>query len=411
VNPDEWDEHDLHVHGPYGTHQDGHDHSQDGHVHPGSGLVSPGMPEHSGAHGHELSSHDNPAIGFVIDGVGSYTDTEDDSGFDATLRVMELNAHAWVDDDLWGYVSLVAEDDEVNLEEAAVVQAFETSRASIKAGRFFVDFGKQMQAHPHGLATVNRPLVLREYLGSELGGDGVQFDNWFPAGEKVKVRYSIGAFDSLGGHHHGHEGEDEEEGLEVEDDELRGGEELAFTARLTGMAPVGSGTLQVGTSARLLPSFSFGGELDSGDEATADNLSNSVIGLDLTYGLEDTEEHTSWTFGGELLTFTGDIGGEVDDTTSSLEVLDDDVTGYYLWIDRQLNEKNHVGVLTSTFEHPEAEKPTDSEHSLYWTHHLSHQSRLRLQLDFRESDESEDETALMVQFTNFLGTHVHGMSW
>ena len=68
---------------------------------------------------------------------------------------------------------------------------------TLRAGRFFVDFGKQMQTHVHELRTLERPLVLRTYLGDEVKGDGLQCDHWFARGRKTAVRWSIGAFASL----------------------------------------------------------------------------------------------------------------------------------------------------------------------------------------------------------------------
>jgi hypothetical protein len=54
-----------------------------------------------------------------------------------------------------------------------------------------------MQTHLHELRTIDRPLVLRTYLGSEVKGDGVQWDDWTSFGESTAVRWSIGVFGNL----------------------------------------------------------------------------------------------------------------------------------------------------------------------------------------------------------------------
>src|SRR5207248_2602866 len=70
-------------------------------------------------------------------------------------------------------------------------------QATIRAGRFFMDFGKQMQTHVHELRTIERPLVFRAYLGEEVKGDGVQWDSWTSVGDKTALRWSLGVFNNL----------------------------------------------------------------------------------------------------------------------------------------------------------------------------------------------------------------------
>ena len=112
-----------------------------------------------------------------------------------------------------------------------------------------------MQAHVHDLRTLERPAVLRTYLGDELGGDGAQFDHWFAAGDETVVRSSLGVFASLVGEGHGDDDSGEAEPFDGERKDL---DELALTARLTGFTDVGEhGTFQAGLSARLVPEFGF----------------------------------------------------------------------------------------------------------------------------------------------------------
>ncbi|MEM7517232.1 MAG: hypothetical protein AAF368_09950, partial [Planctomycetota bacterium] len=269
-----------------------------------------------------LNSSFNPAIGAVFDSVLDWTDdgTEED-GVDASLRTFELTLSADIDPNAWAYSVIVWEDEEVEVEEGAMIfEAFD-SNFSIKAGRFFVDFGKQMQVHPHDLRTVERPLVLRNYLGRELGGDGVQFDDWFAAGDTTAVRYSLGLFGSLLG-----EAEDEDDFTPTAfDDDRKAFDELAFTARITAFGNLSARTqVQAGLSWRGIPNYGFRLE-ESG--ATAENLSNNVLGADLTWNWMDASASEIWTAGTEVLVSTGDLGAETDDGGTPGDASDDTVTG------------------------------------------------------------------------------------
>ena len=157
----------------------------------GPAFDSPGLsPYFTRSQTNRFSNDFNPAIGFVIDSFADYLDQDgEDGGFDAELRILELNGSAFIDPSAWGYVAIVAAEGEIEIEEAAVEYLGFEGNTTIKAGRFFVDFGKQMQNHVEELRTLERPLVLREFLGEELSGTGVQVDHWIPLGETVPLRF------------------------------------------------------------------------------------------------------------------------------------------------------------------------------------------------------------------------------
>ena len=105
-----------------------------------------------------------------------------------------------------------------------------------------------------------------------------------------------------------------------------------------------------------------------------------------------------------------DAGTPGDPSDDALSVLDDDAGGFYLWADYAWNQYNAVGTLWSRVEHPEPGLPEADEVVLYYTRNLSEFSRLRFGVSFLDADEG-DETALLVQWTNFLGAHAHGVNW
>jgi len=358
-----------------------------------------------------FSTEFNPAIGFVIDSYADWTDPADsgeDSGLDLSVRLLEFNAAAYVDPNVWAYVVLVAEDlEELGVEEAAIEYVGSDSNATFKAGRFFVDFGKQMQMHLEELRTLERPLALREYLGVELAGTGLQGDWWTPVGDATVVRVSFGAFASLlgEGHHHEEEGEGDEPETAVPD--RKDFDELSFTARVTGMRDIGrSGVLQLGASARVVPEFSA--EFDTLEQT---GLSNTVYGADATYGWTDATGERSLTLGGEALMFSGDLAVEVDDpvTPTALDVVDDDAFGYYAFADYAWNRYDSAGVQYSLADL--AEDPTEdaSELDLYYTRHLTEFRRLRFGVTL--GDGVEADTRAYIQFTNYFGSHAHGLNW
>jgi len=389
----------------------------------GSGFQTPGMPLVPGQTTRFENDY-NPAIGFSFDAMAAWFDGEEseEDGLELNLRSGEMTVAAWADPTAWAYATIVYAGEEVALEEAAVHYTGLGGNTTLRTGRFFVDFGKQMQAHVHDLRTVDRPAVLRTFLGTELGGDGIQFDNWTTVGDDTVVRYSIGAFGSLLGHEHGEEEHDhgggghaEAEAESVTRPEL---DELALTARLTGFTSLNDNqTLQLGGSLRMIPEFEFHSE-DYGLEAEGQD--NAVYGFDATWGWVDDTQTSSLTIGGEYLISSGSLAAEVDDPDATpgtpddpteLEINDDDASGFYAYIDYGMDPFNNFGVQFSQVETFEDGLPELEELDVYWTHKLSEFQRLRLAVTQSELEGGEEETRLGLQYTVYLGPHAHGVNF
>ena len=385
-----------------------------------SGFTSPGMPRTSDQ-STRFDNDFNPAIGFVLDALGSFYDGEasEEDGLELGLRSGEMNVAAWVDPTAWAYGTIVYSGEETALEEGAIHYTGLGGNSTIRAGRFFVDFGKQMQAHVHDLRTVDRPAVLRTFLGDELGGDGIQYDNWFTAGEDTVVRFSIGAFGSLVAHEHGEEEHDHGGGghaeAEAEAVTRPDIDELALTARLTGFTSLTDNqTLQLGASMRSIPEFEFENE-DYGLDA--DGQDSTVFGFDATWGWVDDTQTESLTIGGEFLISDGSLFAEVDDPDGtsgsgdeSLDVLDGDASGFYAYVDYGWDPFNSIGVQYSQVETLEDGLPELDEFDVYWTHELSEFQRLRLAFT-RSELEGEVEDRIGLQYTIYLGPHAHGVNF
>lgn len=393
----------------------------------GSVFQTPGMPQNQGSYATQGSGADssqasrfssvfNPAYSFVIDSIGDYLNHSGTSrdGTKLELRTMELSAQAWVDPNAWAYFVAASDGDTLNVEEAAVHYTGFGGHSTIRAGRFFIDFGKQMQTHVHELRTIDRPLALRTFLGDEVKGDGAQWDSWTSIGDKTAVRWSVGVFNDL----LPEASADFDPSLQAERsvEDRKNVEDLNFTARLTGFTDVtDNAVLQVGASARVIPSyadtFAPSGNREKG-------LDDTVWGLDATYGWTSDTGLETWTFGGEYVLDTGDTYSTIGDAGTPAVNTDDVVqavrkslNGFYVFGDYAWNRENSVGLQFSQVELPESNTPNASETTAYYTHMFSEFQRLRFEVIAFDRDRGEDSMRFAIQYTAFVGAHGHGVNW
>ncbi len=147
----------------------------------------------------------NPAIGLVGETVLSYrsqgkkeTGSDRPGGYDIFQRSVELNVAASVDPFARGYAVINASADPVTGEATATVEeaAIQTTslpwNLTLKAGRFFGEFGRLSYIHDHELPFVNRPLALDQYIGGESKTDGVQINFLLPIPHYVSLTAGVG---------------------------------------------------------------------------------------------------------------------------------------------------------------------------------------------------------------------------
>lgn len=378
--------------------------------------------DHDAALAESHGSHDVGAakvdLGLVLDGLvdwrdrsGSGTDAADSQGVAFDLRVLELDLEARYEDWL-GYAVVVADGDEVELEEAAFVYSG-ADPIAIRGGRFFADFGAQMRLHVHELPYPERPGVLRAYVGEELPGTGAQIEANFGRRSHSVWRASLGLFSDLGSDH-GHAGGAEEEAAEIELDGRRDVGDLAFTARVAQRVRTGErGRVEWGLSARHLADFTFVAD-SAGLEVQG--LSNTVFGVDARFtnraGSDVHGVGSGWTFGGEALLASGDVGAELDEGApaagdESLAVLDDDLSGWYAFGERHFDERTSLGLLVGSFEHPEVGAPTESEAVAYLTRRIGSAARLSFFAGTNDSDEDGETVRIGIRLTAVFGPHSH----
>lgn len=378
----------------------------------GPTFTSPGASSYAGlGQTTRFSREFNPAFGVSLDGFFDYLTADSaPDGSELSLRLFELRASSWVDPDAWAWIVLSSDDLELPVVEEAAVQYVGDlfgGNTTATAGLFFADFGKQMQMHPEELRTLERPLVLREFLGGELSGVGFQLDDWFALNDTTPLRYSVGVFSDLVGTGHLPGAGSAEAEATVPD--RQGLDELHLNARVTAMTETGDASvLQLGTSVRYVPEFSF-----EYDTLAQTGLSNVVWGVDATWGWTGETGLERLTFGLEALRFDGDIGSQVDDpvTPTVLTVTHDAVNGYYAFGDYAWTDRHSAGIQYSWIEDPDLPDRDRQELDLYYTRQLNKFRRLRLGTTLADAEGIGDSFRVYVQLTAFLGAHNHGLNW
>lgn len=363
-------------------------------------------------HAHDLHAEpESPVqVGLVLDTEVRWIDADesDEDGLELNLRTLELGANGWLTPDAWLYGSLAVHDGEVELEEAALHYHGLGDDSALRAGRFYLDFGRQMQRHVDELPYPDRPLVLRTYLGDEVAGNGLELAHTVRPSASSELRLSLSAFDSLApdeDHGHGHEGEDEPEVSAPDRGDL---DELSYGLRLTHLVETSDhAAFQWGLSARRVGAFGLG---DEDADLAVEDLANTIYGADVGYGWREGAHGAGWSIGAEWLLASGDLAGEVVDDGGGpeLEIFDDEVQGHYLWIERLFDHDRAAGILWSVVEPLEDGADDARELVLYHTRHPAENLRLRFAVSHLEHADGDDELALVVQLTSFLGPHSHG---
>lgn len=383
-------------------------------------FSTPGMPAQTYAaqgsgqtdmsQANRFSSVFNPAFSFVGDFVADYrSGGGEPAGWDMKLRSLEVMAQAWVDPTAWAYFVANSDGEALNVEEGAVHFTGLGGHHTIRAGKFFIDFGKQMQTHVHELRTVERPLVLRALLGEEVKGNGLEWDDWIAAGDSTAIRWSIGAFDNLLPEAPAEFDPTLAASPSILDRKSAG--DMNLTARLTGFTDVGeNGTLQIGASARVIPKFQADYE-PSGDQAA--DLRDTVLGTDITYGWKSDTGVNAFTLGGEFLLDTGDTGLAIASPGpgGTIAVDRSTLSGWFAFADYALDQNNSFGVQYSATELPDGAATNATEADLYFTHTFSEFQRIRLDLTSYDQDGSDRSFRAAIQYSFIVGAHGHGVNW
>jgi uncharacterized coiled-coil protein SlyX len=360
-----------------------------------------------------LPSEFNPSIGLVGETIFSYhssgssqTGSDRPGGFDVFQRSVELNAAASVDPFASAYVVVNASADaytgEANLgvEEAAVQTESLPWNLTVKAGRFFGEFGRLAYIHDHELPFVNRPLVLDQYIGGESRTDGIQV-NWLAPTDRY-ISLTVGAGDQFGA--------DFPNPNNPGDYRHLGG--LNYWGRLSTYFDLTPNiSLEPGISGLWNPrTIDRGGPLPQPDGSTLTERERRLAGLDLVLSYKPlrNNQFKSLTWGTELLysdnRYDVNSGGQLFNRSVSS-------VGLYSYLTYKWHRQWSGGVLYEWLEDAQNNEAKTSAYSPYVTWALSHWDQLRLQYTYTDHNAAsalKPDNAIYVQWAWIIGSHSHG---
>ncbi|MBF0456920.1 MAG: hypothetical protein HQK99_03390 [Nitrospirae bacterium] len=355
----------------------------------------------------------NPAIGFVGEAVFSYrskgaslTGSSRPGGFDAFARSVELNAAASVDPFAKAYIVANASADAAtgeatfSIEEAALQTESLPGNLTVKAGRFFGEFGRLAYIHDHELPFVNRPLVLAQYIGGESRTDGVQL-NWLVPIEHY-VSLTVGAGNQFGG---------DVPPNNVGDFRRAGG--LNYWGRLSSYVDITPDiSLEPGVSGLWNPkTVDRGGSFTQPDGSTLSERERRLTGVDLTLSYKPLRDNqfTSIIWGTEVLY----SHNRYDEVNSDGLAFSRDIGSYglYSYLAYKFHRQWSAGFLYGFVEDAQDNTARTYEYSPFITWSLSHWNQLRLQYTYTNHNAVSGlrpDNAVYLQWAWIIGAHSHG---
>ena len=356
----------------------------------------------------------NPAIGLVGETVLSYrsqgkkeTGSDRPGGFDIFQRSVEVNVAASVDPFARAYAVINASADPVTGEATATVEeaALQTTslpwNLTLKAGRFFGEFGRLSYIHDHELPFVNRPLALDQYVGGESKTDGVQVNFLLPIPHYLSLTAGVG--DQFG-----------DTPNNVGD--FRHFRELNFWGRASTYFDLTSDiSLETGVSGLFNPNTQGRGDAFIQPDGSAFTEQRRIlVGGDLVVRWQPlrNNQFRSLTWGTELLysdnRYLVNPHGQPPSATFDRTV---GSFGLYSYLTYKLHRQWSAGFLFDFLESAQNKDAHTFAYSPYITWALSHWNQLRLQYTHTAHNSVSglrDDDAVYLQWAWIIGSHSHG---
>jgi len=326
----------------------------------------------------------NPSIGLAIDAT---FDHRDKTGGTFSLRAAELGIAAEIDPYARAYAFITGSNEEVELEEAAMITTSLPYNLTGQGGKFFAAFGRLAQFHQHELPFVNFPISLERMAGGESVAIGTQWSFLFPT--PFFLSLTAGGFNKIG-----------EDNERVDDVESRSMSRFTYLSRLHSFFDFTETlNLEVGASLSYTPRVDFADGAGNGDR--------SLSGIDLTFRHRPLIPgfYEGTTIAGEFFSNSErfDVGRKIS-------------YGGYGYAQVEFNPEIwgrwDVGLLLDSA--PDLTNPAGKTTSLspYVTWWPSEFNRLRLQYTYGWDDVGEEPgeegNQIYVQWTTVIGSHTHG---
>lgn len=330
-----------------------------------------------------------------------------------SLRNAELALDGAVDPYFKGFANIVLmtdseEETAIELEEAYALSSSLPGGLQIKAGRFFAEFGRQNNQHPHSWAFVDQPLVLNRMFGEDgLRQNGTRLSWLAPTPNYTEIM--LGVFNGQGGdaysfRYAGEPGDDAINrlyGRPTTTRDLEGVGDLLFVPRIASSFDLtDSQTLVLGVSAALGPN-------DTGPDART-----LIYGADAFWKWKPANAAGGWPF----VTWQTEVMGRDYDADADVsagvpgETLHD--RGMYSQVQWGFVQRWALGLRgeyvtgnPSASEEATRERPTETRVSPNITWYPTEFSKFRLQYNHLWEEHGQEDDALWLQMEFMLGAH------
>lgn len=326
----------------------------------------------------------NPAIGMALDTL--YRQTEARGNF--LFRAAELNIEAPIDPFTKAWAVINGNAGGVEVEEAGLQTTALPYNLTVSGGRLFAAFGRMAHWHDDSLPTPERPRSLDTFIGGESQADGVEVSVLFPT--PFYLQGTLGAYNKIGG-----ENGRADNALE------RPLAEFTYLGRLATYADIGDDhSLELGADLAWTPKRTVQG--------TRANTWRTLTGMDLTYRYQPASGgiYKGAVWGTEVM-----VNNERRfDAATNLPT--DRVRAFggfsYFWV--KLGKHFRPGALLDLSEDLDDAKRITRTHTAFLTYDVTEFNRLRLAYSWVRDNTSltRDNNILALQWTLFMGHHVHG---
>ena len=368
-----------------------------------------------------------PEFGFVLDGVIT---SNPDMGLDSAVKMAELSISSRIDPYSRGYAIIEFPNLEApEIAEAVVVFDGFGDGFEIRAGHMLMDFGKWNTAHEHDQAMPFGDPVRKALFGGALKGTGLELHKWLAVGD-TPVRFSLGAWSSVGSHAHGGEGHDEhgdeEEhgghvGINSGVDGRKGIQDWSFSGRLSSQMDMGTngwwqwGVSYFGSNRGLEADWEnegdedvLGGGYESGEVF---GLSARTLGFDLSI-YDSSLDSDTWNKATLEYWRHEQDHAHAEGLATFAEIERSAPEGLWLTAEHGFNSEWSMAASIGQWESEiEEALETSMRYGLAINHHVSEFDRVRLAVEQVEQPGLEDEMMVTLQWSSFMGRHRHGLDW